>query len=262
MEQNKKKDIWNIILAIPFALLALGQVIALGKLCINFIESLRYGISFKGILLSIFGIGRFGYGAILAIILLAIYGVIAFCIFTQKKNILLLISSAALLGVNFIDWVVGFFTKSYSVLDIQYYQYKFNVITAFPRLLEILIPLTVLVLVAAYTIKGMDKFQDVVKKLWFVPAAVVFLHDITLWLVSIICLIFKWRWFGAIFVYGGFNFQSVLDIFGHIIGFVVMLAATAALGIYLCEPFKKKEIVEDVVEEVAEEVVTEETVEE
>ena len=257
MEQNKKLDIWKIILAIPFALLALGQGIAIVKLFINFVEFLGYGPDFRNILTSIFGIGNYGYGFIYASVLLAIYALFAFCIFMQKKNILLFIGSAALLGVNFIDWIVGFFSNSYNVLDYNYL-YKFNLITAFPRFMEILIPLTLFAIVAVYTMKGMDKFQGIVKKLWFVPAAVVFLHDITLWLVSIICLIFKWRWFGAIFVYGGFNFQSVLDILGHIIGFVVMLAATAALGIYLCEPFKKKEVVE----EVAEEVATEDTVEE
>ena len=269
MEQKKKFDIWKIILAIPFVLLALGKLIDLGELSINFLKNIFSGMNFKSILTMIFGIGNFGYGFIYDILLLAIFAVFAFCIFMKKKDMILFIAAAAYMVVEVIDWLVGFFTNSYKVYNYDYIYsssyvespFKFNIVTAFPRFAQLLIPLVILVLVAAFTLKNMDKVQGIVKKLWFVPAVAVFLHDMVLWLVTIICLIARWRWFGAIISYGNLNFQSVLSAFGHIIGFFVMLVAAAALGIYLCEPFKKKEVVEEIVEEVVEEAV-EETVEE
>ena len=54
MEQKKKFDIWKIILAIPFVLLALGKLIDLGELSINFLKNIFSGMSFKSILTMIF----------------------------------------------------------------------------------------------------------------------------------------------------------------------------------------------------------------
>ena len=263
MEENKKKGTFNILFAIPFVLLAVGQLINLGGLGIDFIKYLGYGPDFMSVLKAIFGIGRYGYELIYYTLLLVVFAVFAFCIFMKKKDMLLFIAAAAYMVVEVIDWLVGFFTNSYKVYNFNYslYTEKFNIVTAFPRFAQLLVPLVILVLVAAFTLKNMDKVQGIVKKLWFVPAVAVFLHDMALWLVTIICLIVRWRWFGGILVYGNLDFTSVLNACGHIIGFFVMLVATAALGIYLCEPFKKKEVVEEIVEEVVEEAV-EETVEE
>ena len=255
MGQKNKRQIaeklGNIVL-IPLVIMTALKACSLIEALFSVIEDIISGIPFAYLIRILFNFKGFGgylficFGYVLA------YGLLTLCVAKKKKNILLLGGAFVLLIVQFVEFIRGFFTYTYFVND----QDSFNVLTVLPRLVGLLIPFTLLVLVLAYFLKVPEKTKKLIGKAWFIPALFVFLKDVMVWIVSILCMLVGWEWSSGILSYSeayGYDFldklaflfsSSQFEYFTfHLLTVVLSILVMAGLGAYLWG--KKKESIEE-----------------
>ncbi len=255
MKQEKKiqiaEKLGNIVL-IPLVIMTALKVCSLIKALFGIFEDLLSGIPVTFIIKYLFNFKGYGGYIFLCFGYVLAYGLLTFCVAKKKKNILLLGGAFILLIVQFVEFVRGFFTYAYFVND----QDSFNILTVLPRLVGLLIPFTLLVLVLAYFLKVPEKTKKMIGKAWFIPALFVFLQDVVVWIVSILCMLFSWEWSSGILAYSGaydYEFlETIAFLFSssqfeyftyHLMTVVLSILVMAGLGAYLWG--KKKAIIEE-----------------
>lgn len=145
MEQNINKKPYNVIAAILFGLYALYQFI-------NFIRVLTYG--------------RF---SLLSVLMLAACGLVAYCLYSEKKDYLLLAGVAALFVLNIYQFLIGFKYGYYRTYD-YYDGYRFSFMLFLLGFIKVIGYAGATAIVLAYTTEYIDVYKKYVKKLWFVPS--------------------------------------------------------------------------------------------
>lgn len=145
MEQNNKKLSYNKISAILFAVYGLLQ----------FISVIR-----------VLTMGSFSFGTFLFV---AISALIAYALYANKNDYLLLIGIAALFILNFYQFLIGFKYHYYHTYS-YYTGMKFSIFLFIVAVINLVGYAGTATIVVAYTTEYLDKYKEYFKKLWFVPS--------------------------------------------------------------------------------------------